>query len=191
MEPYDVLVIGGGPAGITIAKNLGEKKKVGIVRPEDHSMIYCAMPYAIEDLLPMEKTLKKDALVTDAGADLIRDKAVAVDFIGKTVTTEKTGQIGYKKLIIATGADPILPPIPGSALQGVLTFKTEDDLRALMKLVDGGLKQAVVVGAGAIGVELAQALVRKNVETTLVDMTPQVLPNLMDYEMVEEAEEEL
>lgn len=191
MEQYDVLVIGGGPAGITIAKNLGDKEKVGIIRPEDHSMIYCAMPYAIEELLPMEKTLKKDALVTDAGADLIRDSVVSVDFAGKTVVTEKNGKIGYKKLLIATGADPILPPIPGSDLEGVFTFKTEDDLRALMKLVDGGLNQAVVVGAGAIGVELAQALVRKNIKTTLVDMTPQVLPNLMDSEMVKEAEEEL
>lgn len=191
MEPYDILVLGGGPAGITLAKNLGKQTRMAVLRPEDHSMIYCAMPYAIEDLLPLEKTLKRDTLVTDAGAELVRDKAVKVDFSEKKVVTEKNGSLRYKKLVIATGADPIVPPIPGSTLKGVFTFKTEEDMRAIMGAVDSGLEQAVVVGAGAIGVELAQALVKKGVAVKLVDMTPQVLPNLMDYEMVEEAEEEL
>ncbi len=65
---FDLLIIGGGPAGITLAKELGHKEKVGVIRPEDHSLIYCAMPYVIEKILPIEKTHKKDALVTDAGA---------------------------------------------------------------------------------------------------------------------------
>ena len=47
MTKYDIAVIGGGPAGITLAKMLGKKKKIVIIRPETHSMIYCAMPYAI------------------------------------------------------------------------------------------------------------------------------------------------
>jgi thioredoxin reductase len=67
MRTYDVLSIGGGPAGITIAKILGKKMKVGIIRPENHSMIYCAMPYVIENIIPKEKTLKKDELVTESG----------------------------------------------------------------------------------------------------------------------------
>ncbi len=67
MNKYDLAVIGGGPAGITLAKLLGKKMKLAIIRPEDYSMIYCAMPYAIEDIIPYEKTLKKDSLVTDAG----------------------------------------------------------------------------------------------------------------------------
>jgi len=191
MENYDLLVIGGGPAGITLAKNLGKTVKMGVIRPEDHSMIYCAMPYAIEELLPFEKTLKRDALVTDAGADLIRDTVFKVDFENKVVNMQNNGGYTYDKLVIATGADPIFPPIPGKDLPGVFAFKTEDDLRAIMQAVETGLKQAVVVGAGAIGVELAQALVKRGVQTKLVDMTPQILPNLMDYEMVEEAEEEL
>lgn len=191
MENYDLLVIGGGPAGITLAKNLGKTVKMGVIRPEDHSMIYCAMPYAIEELLPFEKTLKRDALVTDAGADLIRDTVFKVDFENKVVNMQNNGGYTYDKLVIATGADPIFPPIPGKDLPGVFAFKTEDDLRAIMQAVETGLKQAVVVGAGAIGVELAQALVKRGVQTKLADMTPQILPNLMDYEMVEEAEEEL
>ena len=191
MDKFDILVIGGGPAAITIAKTIQNKMKVGIIRPEDHSMIYCAMPYAIEGLLPFEKTLKKDAIVTDVKAELIRDKVIKVDFDTKTVVTEKTGEISYENLIIATGAIPVLPPIAGYNLKGVMTFKTEADLKKIMGLVDNGLKKAVVVGAGAIGIELALALNEQNVETHLIDMADHVLPNMVDYEMVEEAQESL
>ncbi len=191
MNKFDLLIIGGGPAAITIVKNIQGKMRVGIIRPEDHSMIYCAMPYAIEGLLALEKTLKSDSIVTDAKAELIRDTAVNVDFDKKTVTTEEHGEITYEKLVIATGASPVLPPIEGHTLKGVMTFKTEEDLKKVIELVDSGLKKAVVVGAGAIGIELAQALNERNVETHLVDMADYVLPNMVDYEMVEEAQEAL
>ncbi|MBW2593325.1 MAG: FAD-dependent oxidoreductase, partial [Deltaproteobacteria bacterium] len=191
MDKFDLLIIGGGPAAITIAKNIQDKMKVGIIRPEDHSMIYCAMPYAVEGLLSLEKTLKKDALVTDSKAELIRDKVVKVNFDAKTVKTEKSGEIAYDKLIIATGASPVWPHVEGYNLKGVMTFKTEEDLKKVIERVDNGLKKAVIVGAGAIGIELAQALNERKVETHLVDMADYVLPNMVDYGMVEEAQESL
>ncbi len=191
MNKFDILVIGGGPAAITIAKTIQGRMKVGIIRPEDHSMVYCAMPYAIEGLLPIEKTFKKDAIVTDEKAVLIRDKAIKVNFDAKTVVTEKNGEISYEKLILATGATPILPPIEGHDLKGVMTFKTEADLKKIMGLVDNGLQKTVVVGAGAIGIELALALNERKVETHLIDMADYVLSNMVDYEMVEEAQESL
>ena len=91
--------------------------KVGIIRPEDHSMIYCAMPYVIENIIPKEKTLKKDELVTESGADLIRAIVTKVSFDEKTVTLDNGTSCKYDKLIIATGADPILPPIDGTNLK--------------------------------------------------------------------------
>jgi len=191
MNKYELLIIGGGPAAITVAKNLNGAMKIGVIRPEDHSMIYCVMPYAIEGLLPFEKTLKKDSLITDAKADLIRDKAIKVDFDSKVVTTVDNGEISYEKLVIATGANPVIPNIEGSDLKDVMTFKTEKDLKKIMNLVDNGLQKAVVVGAGAIGIELAQALNERKVETHLVDMEDYILPNMTDYEIVEEAQNAL
>ncbi|MCK4530341.1 MAG: FAD-dependent oxidoreductase, partial [Candidatus Marinimicrobia bacterium] len=191
MNKFDLLVIGGGPAAITIAKTIQDKMKVGIIRTEDHSMIYCAMPYAIEGLLSLEKTLKKDAVVTDTKAELIRDTVVKVNFDAKTVRTQKNGEIAYEKLVIATGASPVIPPIEGHKLKGVMTFKTEEDLKEIIGLVDKGLKKVVIVGAGAIGIELAQALNERKVETHLVDMADYILPNMLDYEVVEEAQESL
>jgi len=191
VEKYDVLIIGGGPAAITIAKNIKGKKEIAAIRPEDHSMIYCAMPYVIENLLPYEKTLKADAKLTDTGAELIRGKAAAVDFDNQLVKTEAGDEYAYNKLIIATGADPILPPIDGAELENVSTFKTEEDLKMILDLLDSGVESASVVGAGAIGIELAQALNERGVETNLIDMMPTVLPNLLDQDMSEEPQKEL
>ncbi len=191
MEKHDVLVIGGGPAAITIAKNIQDKRDIGIIRPEDHSMIYCAMPYVIENLLPYEKTLKKDKIVTETGAALIRDTAVEVDFDNKVVTTLKGDKYSYNELVIAVGASPILPPINGTELENVSTFKSEEDLKKILDIVDSGLGSAAVVGAGAIGIELAQAFNERGIETNLIDMMPTVLPNMLDSEMSKEAEAEL
>lgn len=191
MKKYEVIIIGGGPAAITISKDLKRKKDVAIIRPEDHSMIYCAMPYAIEGILDLDKTFKKDEIVTEMGTTLIRDYVTHVDFDKQIVTTNQGGLYQYEELIIATGAEPILPPIEGNQLEGVMTFKTEKDLEKVIETVETGLKEAVVVGAGAIGIELAQALNYKGVKTYLVDMFQTILPNMMDEDMIEQAQKKL
>ena len=192
MKSYDVLTIGGGPAGITIAKILGNKMKVGIVRPEDHSMVYCAMPYVIEDIIPKEKTFKKDELVTGSGAELLRGTVTKVSFDDKTVIFKNGTSCKYDKLIIATGADPILPPISGTDLKGVHTFKTGDDLDLLESAVrEQKTRKVVVVGAGAIGVELCQALNKVTQECHLVDIAGSVLPNLIDVDFSKDVQGEL
>ncbi|MCK5878252.1 MAG: FAD-dependent oxidoreductase, partial [Holophagae bacterium] len=192
MKHYDIVTIGGGPAGITIAKNLGKIKKVAIIRPEEYSMIYCAMPYVIENEISLEKSFKSDDLVTDSGADLIRTAVTEVDFDNKTVTTEDGEAYGYHTLIIATGADPILPPIPGVNAKGVYIFKTGKHLRDIKETIDKyNIEHAVVIGAGAIGIEVAQALNKVTKGCHLVDMTPHVLPNLVETDMIGPVEEKM
>jgi len=192
MQEYDIISIGGGPAGITTAKILGKVRKVAIIRPEDYSMIYCAMPYVLENEIPMEKSFKSDTLVTDSGADLIRSTVTEVDFEKKTVLTRDGDTLGYRNLLIATGADPIKPPIPGIDARGVFVFKTGTHLQAIKELIDNNpIDYAVVVGAGAIGIEVAQALNKVCRECHLVDMTPHVLPNLVEAEMIAPVEERL
>lgn len=191
MKKYEILIIGGGPAAITIVKNLKQKKEVAVIRPEDHSMIYCAMPYAIEGVLPFEKTLKHDKIITDVGATLIRDLVESVNFDQKTLKTLSGEIYQYDQLIIATGAEPILPPIKGANLKQVMTFKTEEDLKKIMDIVDSGVREAIVIGAGAIGIELIQALNNKNVKSHLVDMASTILPNMMDEDMITDVYKEL
>jgi NADH oxidase (H2O2-forming) len=191
MKKFEIVVIGGGPAAITLAKMLGSKKKMAVIRPEDYSMIYCAMPYVIEGLIGMEKTLKKDELVTGSGAELIRSTVTKIDFTRKKVILLDSSELAYEKLIIATGAVPFIPPIPGSTLKGVTGFKSENDLKNIQDLIASGLKKAIVVGAGAIGIELAQALSEKELTVDLIDMGHSILPNLVDKEMTEELEAEI
>ena len=191
METYELIVIGGGPAGITLAKIAGSSMKMAVIRPEDYSMIYCAMPYAIEGLIETEKTLKKDSLITGAGASLIKGRAVEILFDKKIIRLESDEELSYRKLVIATGAKPFIPPVPGNNLKGVSGFKTEANLRNIRKRISDGLKKAVVVGAGAIGIELALALREVGLDVDLVDMGSSVLPNLVDREMTEELEAEI
>ncbi len=191
MERFEVLVIGGGPAAVTLAKLLGKKKSIAIIRPEDYSMIYCAMPYAVEGIINIEKTFKKDAIVTDAGADLIRTSVTNVDFANKIVHTESGNTYTYDKLVIATGATPFIPPIEGAELEGVTGFKTEDNMRLIIDKIEQGMERAVVVGAGAIGIELALSLNKKGLQVDLVDMATSLLPNLLDSEMSELVYEEV
>ncbi len=191
MEKYDIVVIGGGPSGITLAKRLSKKYKMAIIRPEDYSMIYCAMPYAVEGLMPIETTFKKDELVTNAGADLIKSTVTKIDFENNSLFLEDGKEISYDKIVIATGANPFLPPIGGIELNGVMGFKTATDMIKLNLHIEQGVKNAVVVGAGAIGIELAQALNKKGLHVDLVDMDDSILPNMNDFEMAEKVEEEL
>ena len=112
-------------------------------------MIYCAMPYVIEGLYTRQRRLlKKDALlVTDAGADLIRDYVTEIDFKEKKIKLSDSEEIGYEKLVIATGAEPLIPPVKGSDLNGVTGFKTENNLKEILSHISSRLKKAVVVGA--------------------------------------------
>jgi NADH oxidase (H2O2-forming) len=191
VKKYEIIVIGGGPAGITLGKMLGRKKKLAVIRPEDYSMIYCAMPYAVEGMFPLEKTFKKDELVTDAGADLIRATVSGLDLESRSIKLDDGSELTYEDLVIATGATPFIPPIKGIDLAGVTGFKTEVDLRKIVGYLDESVKNAIVVGAGAIGVELALSLINKDLKVHLVDMSGSLLPNMVDPEMSGAIREEL
>ena len=96
----------------------------------------------------------------------------------------------YDKLILAPGAAPIRPNLPGIDLPGIFTLRNLQDMDRIKAVVDGGIKSAVVVGAGFIGLEVVENLVGRGVQVTLVELQDQVLPPL-DAEMTTPIVEEL
>ncbi|MFO7974897.1 MAG: FAD-dependent oxidoreductase [Candidatus Hydrogenedentota bacterium] len=194
MPNRDVVIIGGGPAGITFAnqyKRMNPEADIVMFRPEAKSMIYCAIPYAIEGLFDSSKVLKRDELVTDAGVQLFKRSIVGVNFEEQEVIDDAGESHGYRTLFLATGAQPFRPPIPGAEAPNVFTVKTEKDMRDIIARVKKGTKRAIVVGAGAIGIEQAQAYRKNGIETWLIDIASHVLPNMIDEDMAAPLEKEL
>ncbi|MDP8221806.1 MAG: FAD-dependent oxidoreductase [Candidatus Lernaella stagnicola] len=202
------LIIGGGPVGIQAARLIKHHQPdadVLVVRPEPHSLVYCAIPYAIEGLFPLSKTLKSDTLITEVGAKLVRGKAVALDVKKRVVTLENGDAIEFKKLLLATGATPFVLPVPGVELDHIFTVKTAADATKVIEALTGdaecyddqptdmhtGAKKAVVIGAGAIGLEQALAYRTHNVEVHLVDIMDHPLPMLIDPDMSDPITKEL
>lgn len=182
----DVLVIGGGPAGITFCRELKKLKPgitIAMLRPEPHSMVYCAIPYALEGLFDYRKTFKRDELVTETGTILIRRAAKEVDIRSKRVVDEAGDTHDADILFLATGARNLVPPVPGADAVNVHTVKTQGDMERLFEAIEKGASRAVVVGAGAIGIEQAQAYRTRGLDVYLIDMASRVLPGMLDEDM--------
>ena len=116
-------------------------------------------------------------------------EVTGVDFSAKTLTAQRAGQTTmetYDKLVIAVGAAPIVPSVPGADLPGVFTMRTPQDAIDLRTAVEQPhCHSAVVVGAGFIGLEVAENLKAQGLSVTVIDAADQILPNLFDPEMAE------
>ena len=185
-----ILVLGGVAAGTKAAAKLMREDRSNEVlilnKGSDISYAGCGLPYyvghVIEDRaqLIVNTPAKFEALT---GAQVrTGTEATHVDREQKTVTavdlaTGTETVYPYDKLVIATGASPVQPPIAGVDLGNVFFMRTPQDAEDLRALVDSGsVKKAVVVGAGYIGLEIAENLAARGVKPFVLDMAPHVLP---------------
>jgi NADPH-dependent 2,4-dienoyl-CoA reductase/sulfur reductase-like enzyme/rhodanese-related sulfurtransferase len=120
---------------------------------------------------------------------LTRSEAIEIDRPGKKVLVRnldsgKEENIAYDKLVLATGARPFKPSFPGLELENVWFMRHPDDAKSMADRIDAlGLKKAVIVGAGYIGIEMAEALRLRGLDATVVELFDQVLPQFLDPEM--------
>ena len=108
-------------------------------------------------------------------------KAVALNLNEKTVQLENGEKIGYEKLLLATGGKPFVPKMEGSDKDGVFTFTTIKDAQLLAAKIDSiNAKAAVVIGAGLIGIAVTEALVKRGLKVTMVELQDKILSLLLD-----------
>lgn len=198
MKKKRIIVIGGsaaGPKAASRARRLDENAEITIIqKAPDLSMASCGYPYYVAGVFDDRNQLLATpaGLVRDANffwdakriKALVNTEVTKIDRDNKNVEyknllTGETASLPYDKLVIATGATPFKPPVPGIDLKGVTTLQSMADSDFLRKIGDDGeVKNAVVIGGGLIGIETCEALVLSDIEVTLVELLPQLLPFL-------------
>ena len=188
-----VVIIGGVAGGMATAtrlRRLDAEATITVLERSGHvSFANCGLPYFVGGLIEEEDDLTlqtPEQLFDRFRLDVrIDHEVVAIDRAAHAVTVRftRSGEettVPYDKLVLSMGAAPIRPPIPG--YDRVRTLRTVEDAARLASDVDIAPRTAVVIGAGFIGLEMAENLVGQGIDVTLVEAAPQVLPPL-DPEM--------
>lgn len=192
-----IIVVGANHAGTaainTILDNYKDSEVVVFERNTNVSFLGCGMALWIGDQIDGSDGLfysNKEAMEKKGAKVYMQTEVTNIDFSGKTVTAkDANGAViteAYDKLILATGSNPIIPNLPGSDLQNIQKVKLFQDAQTVIdKLCCSCIKKVSVIGAGYIGVELAEAFKRKGKETTLIDIAPTCLPTYYDTEFTD------
>jgi len=196
-DPLRIVVIGGvaaGPKAAARARRMAPDAEITIVeRDEFLSYAGCGLPYyicgaveAAEDLMTTPIGVVRDPAFFDkAKAIRVLNRTEATDIdreareVGiKDLTSSEVSRLPYDKLVIATGAYPVVPPIEGADLGQVLRLKSIHDAEAVKRCATGSCRRVTVIGAGLIGMEMAEAFKECGAQTTVVELLPQILPML-------------
>ena len=191
-----VVIIGGVAGGASTAarlRRMDESAEILILeRGPDISFANCGMPYHIGEVIQdrnkllvvtpesLHGMLNIEARVKHEVLQINRDaKTVSV----RDLITGREYQESYDRLVLSPGAAPIIPPLPGVDLPGVFTLRNLPDMDRIKAFVDEKKpSRAVVVGGGFIGLEIAENLVHRGIQVTLIEMLNQVMAPI-DYEM--------
>ncbi|MBB5518693.1 nitrite reductase large subunit NirB [Amphiplicatus metriothermophilus] len=106
-------------------------------------------------------------------------KVVAIDREAKTARSERGVVASYDKLIVATGSLPVVIPVPGADLAGVLTYRDLDDVNAMLLAAQSG-GRAVVIGGGLLGLEAAAGLKERGMDVTVLHLMPTLMERQLD-----------
>lgn len=192
--------VAGGMSAATRLRRLDESAEIVVLERSGHvSFANCGLPYYVGGVITDRRSLLLQtpaSLKARFGLDVrVNSEVVAIDRAAKTVTiADLTAGSQYTEsydtLILAPGAAPFVPPIPGA--ERALTLRNVEDVDAMAAAVntDGRPRTAVIMGGGFIGVELAENLVHKGFEVTIVELADQLLAPL-DVEMAALVEKKL
>jgi len=192
MRKTDVIVIGGSAAGLTAAINSRRHypdKNVMIIRKEKQVLIPCGIPYIFGTLGSCDKNLIPDTGLEKNGVDLLVDEVTGIHREEKVVKTAAGHEVGYDRLVIATGSEPVMPRVPGYDKEGVFFVKKDVPyLKGMLEALSKA-KSLVIVGGGFIGVEFAEECKKnRDIEIRIVEMLSHCLQLTYDEEFSIKAE---
>lgn len=188
-KPKRIVIVGGVAGGMSCAaraRRLDEKAEIVVLDRGEHvSFANCGLPYYVGgEITDPAKLLVQTPASLQAALNLdvrVRHDVLGLDPAGRTVTVNTPDGptlIGYDALVLSPGATAIRPPIPGLDSPRVHTLRTVQDALTLESQVTGGAGRAVVLGAGFIGLEAAEALAGRGLAVTVVELAEHVLPPL-------------
>jgi len=202
MNANRIVVIGGvacGPKAAARARRRDPDADITIIERGDLlSYAGCGMPYYIQGVIETAdellstaagvvrdeaffKSVKAIRVMSRTLAERIdRDRKV-VEVVG--VETGEKSEVPYDKLVLATGAEGVVPPFKGTDLKGVYRLNSPHDARAIKDEVLNGCKRAAIIGAGLIGMEVAEALATHELSVTMIEMMDSVVAAVIDPDM--------
>ena len=196
-----VVIVGGVAGGMSAAtrlRRLDSDAEIIVLEKSGHvSYANCGLPYFIGGIIEEEESLflqTPESLHARFRLDVrVSTEVTRINPLAKMIEvldqlSGESFEISYDKLILSPGANPVIPPIPGIAHAN--TLRTVEDVEKIVVQVNQRPKNAVVIGGGFIGLEVAENLVHKGIPTTVVEALPQVLAPL-DPEMASLVADEL
>jgi len=197
MEKVKYLIIGNSAGGIGAVEAIREVDKAGaitIISGEPYPAY--SRPLISEYLAsrrPLEKMLFRSAGFYEENhvRAILGQKVEQLDISQHAVRLENGRIIAWERLLLATGGLPIIPQIEGIDRKGVFTFFTLDDARAIDRYLGWRIGRAVVIGGGLIGISVTEALVKRGVKVTIVEMKERILNTILDEETSALVEERL
>lgn len=199
--PRKIVIIGAHAAGLDVASAARKTDRTAditlITKEKKPAYSRCGLPFVIgghiekfDDLVVFPDRfykMMKLNLLTETTVTNVDSKAKTVDIADKDGNNDT---LSYDSLVIATGADPFLPPIKGKEKNGVFVVRTIADGKKIDNAIETA-KTAVIIGAGLIGLEVAVACLERGLKTTVVEFLPYVLPVLLDKDMADRVQKEL
>jgi NADPH-dependent 2,4-dienoyl-CoA reductase/sulfur reductase-like enzyme len=191
------VIIGGDAAGMSAATQIRRMKTVADLeivvfeRSSRTSYAACGLPYLIGGLVdsPASLVARTPEQHRSKGIDVrTRHEVTAIDVRASAVTvrdrdSDQESEAHFDELLISTGASGILPKWPGIDAKGVLQLRTLDDAAEVEQLLAAGARRAVVVGAGYIGLEVAEGLLRRGLQVAVVERLDAPMGAVLDADM--------
>lgn len=181
MKIYDIVIIGGGPAGVTCAisaKNTYPDKKIALIRKELKPMIPCGIPYTLTTLKNVDENILPDMPLISNNVEIINDEAVERN---DHLINLKSGEVvKFDKLVIAAGSRAVLPNIEGTDKENIFLIKKDRDYLVNLKAKIQKSEKIIILGGGYIGIEVADELLKANRDVTLVEKMDTLLPTMDD-----------